>query len=75
MRPVSKPKAPPTEKQPPTPRNPKLGEEDDFGAQTFARGLKAVTEALEEVATQQALHHEAPGPSAKRAPSRPVKRR
>ena len=32
-----------------------LGEDDHFGEQTFARGLKAVTTAIEEAAKEQDL--------------------
>ncbi len=32
-----------------------LGEDDHFGEQTFARGLKAVTTAIEEAAREQDL--------------------
>ena len=46
---MSKPKAPPPEQQPRA-----LGDED-FGEATYGRGLKAVTEAIEEVARHQAL--------------------
>ena len=60
----------------PTPKAPKpskneqpraLGEDDHFGEQTFARGLKAVTTAIEQAA------READAKNAKKAP--PKKKR
>ncbi len=46
---MSKTKAPAG--KPPTDTKPRaLGEDDHFGEQTFARGLKAVTTAIEEAA-------------------------
>lgn len=57
---MSEPKAPPKRKAPPLKQPPALGDDEGFGENTFARGLKAVTEAIEEVAKHQGLHDEAP---------------
>lgn len=43
-----------------------LGEDDHFGEQTFARGLKAVTTAIEQAAKEQDLKNAKKSPAKKK---------
>jgi hypothetical protein len=66
LRVMNEPKRPPPKRPAPV-SPPALGDDDGFGEQTYARGLKAVTEVIEALADQPTP----PAPAAKKKPSPP----
>jgi hypothetical protein len=66
LRVMTEPKRPPA-KRPAPATPPALGDDDGFGEQTYARGLKAVTEVIEALADRPTP----PPPAAKKKASPP----